>query len=133
MQVLCQVKEKKRNSKMDRLLGKYIDSGVVVSVRQLSGDNQVYRIVLASSASKENEVGIQKALAKSGYRTRVHRQGQGMVHRRSGSVIVHGSKYGINPSVGCGRILLAKTNYPQQPDSPGSLPDPGGKKPKKRK
>ena len=133
MQVLCQVKEKKRESKMDRLLGKYIDTGVVVSIKQLPGNNQVYRIALAPTASKELEVGIKKTLANSGYRARVHRQGQGAVHRRSGSVIVHGSKYGINPCDGYGCVLIAKTNYPNKPDDPRGLPEPDGQKPKKRK
>lgn len=133
MQVNYQVNTKKRDSKMDRLLGKYIDSGEVISVKQLPGDKQAYRIALAPTVSKELVAGIQKTLAKCGYRISVHKQVQRAVHRRSGSMITHGSKNGFRISSGSGRVLIAKTNYPNKPENPGGLPEPGGQKPKRRK
>lgn len=136
MQAQCQVKEKKKySSGMAQILGEYIDSGVISSVRPLPGENRAYRIALTITSSKELELLVRKTLDENGYYTSIHRQTYGMVHPKSGSIITNGTKYGGNFSRNRRLVIIAKAkvNYPKPPENPGGLPDPNGQKPKRRK
>lgn len=136
MQAQYQVKEKKKiGSWMDQLLEEYIDSGVISSIRQVSGEIRTYRIALTINSNREIEFLIRKTLDENGYYTSIHKQNYGAVHRRSGSIVTSRAKYGSNSGREHGLVIIAraKVNYPKPPENPGGLPDPSGQKPKRRK
>lgn len=94
---------------------------------------EIFGIKLKPAIESETVIKICKKLKRTGYRTRVISSEQlsnrntGVFHsapRKSFSSVSHANNI---------IIFCAKVNTPNLPKNPHGLPDPGGKKPKKRK
>ena len=107
-------------------------SGCVMSISPIPQKTEAFRINLNPATKQESVYKICRKLNNTGYSTKVTSVGGNISSRNRGFRYRSATGHYVSGSR-ASSIVVAKVNAPNIPKKPHGLPDPGGKKPKKRK
>lgn len=125
----------KKNSdgfaEIEMVLHEELVNGSVISISEFQGGEE-FCVRLRPATKARTVFKICKKLKDTGYKPSLSSSGKVLCGDTDFSQ--YNSLFGHYNSVSRGsRIIIAKVNAPNPPQKPHGLPDPGGKKPKKRK
>lgn len=120
-------------AKIKAVLREDLIDGSVLSVSTLPQKTETFRIKLKPATNHDAVNKICKKLNATGYRTKVISVGLQTPGRSPGGFRYRSSSGRYISNRRASKIIVAKVDSPNLPENPHGLPDPGGKKPNKRK
>lgn len=120
-------------TKIKAVLREDLNGGSVLSVSAVPQKAETFRIKLKPATNHDAIYKICKKLNDTGYRTKVVSVGLQAPGRTTGGFRYRSSSGRYTSSRRASKIIVAQVDSPNLPDNPHGLPDPGGKKPNKRK
>lgn len=108
-------------------------SGSVMSVSSFAQKEEAFKIKLNPTANHAAVNKICKKLNDTGYNTKVISVERYVPGRIAGGFRCRSSSGRYISGSRTSKVIVAKVNSPNIPENPHGLPDPGGKKPNKRK
>ena len=133
-------RKRDRRENIKLLLAEYVNSGVVLSVDRSAVNREIYQIKVDKLLKNEEIRRICKKLNDTGYTTKVMllratpvKNVKPAVRMKKCRSVVQTKRMKRRSSVTQAKmVIIAKVDAPNIPNNPKGLPDPDGKKPKKR-